>query len=141
MLTRTLLATLLLAAPAVAQTPPALTSNDPFPEPIPATEGVIRVNFVEFATIPDFNNAAPRVMHLVTEPGTRRMFAVNMQGPLYSISYDGRNVALYIDVNDPRWGVRDVQGLRAAAEAEGFTLAHVVAMPANNHSLVFVRGA
>jgi hypothetical protein len=103
MLPRTLLAVLVLAAPAAAQAP---TPQDPFPEPIPAEEGVIRVNYVEFATIPDFNGAAPRVMHLVTEPGTRRMFAVNMQGPLYSISYDGRSVALYIDVNDPRWGVR-----------------------------------
>jgi hypothetical protein len=40
---------------------------------------------------------------------------------------------------DPRWGVRDVRDLRAAAEARGFALAHVVAMPANNHSLVFAR--
>lgn len=36
---------------------------------------------------------------------------------------------------DPRWGVRDVTDLRAAAS--GFVLEDVVAMPANNHSLVF----
>lgn len=42
---------------------------------------------------------------------------------------------------DPRWGVRDVRDLRSAAAAEGFSLADVVAMPANNHSLLFVRGA
>ena len=42
---------------------------------------------------------------------------------------------------DPRWGVRDLRDLRAAAEDRGLALAHVVAMPANNHSLVFVRGA
>jgi hypothetical protein len=40
---------------------------------------------------------------------------------------------------DPSWGVRDVRDLEAAAEAQGFTLAEVVAMPANNHSLIFVR--
>ena len=102
MSTRTLV-TVLALAPAVAH---AQTPTDPFPDPIPAEEGVIRVNFEEFATIPDFNGAAPRVMHLVTEPGTRRMFAVNMQGPLYSISYDGRSVVEYVNVNDPRWGVR-----------------------------------
>src|ERR1700681_2820369 len=28
-------------------------SNNPFPAPIPATEGVIKVNFVEFASVPD----------------------------------------------------------------------------------------
>ena len=29
------------------------SSSDPFPSPIAATEGVIRVDFVEFASIPD----------------------------------------------------------------------------------------
>lgn len=38
---------------------------------------------------------------------------------------------------DPRWGVRDVRDLEAAAG--GFILRDVVAMPANNHSLVFRR--
>src|SRR5687768_4652704 len=36
---------------------------------------------------------------------------------------------------DPRWGVRDVRDLQAIAT--GFTLAEVIAMPANNHSLVW----
>jgi len=38
---------------------------------------------------------------------------------------------------DPRWGVRDVTDLRAAAV--GFTFVQAIAMPANNHSLVFRR--
>ena len=38
---------------------------------------------------------------------------------------------------DPRWGVRDLRDLEAAAG--GFALIEVVAMPANNHSLVFRR--
>ncbi len=40
---------------------------------------------------------------------------------------------------DPRWGVREVTDLAAAAK--GFTLGETVAMPANNHSLVFRRTA
>jgi hypothetical protein len=40
---------------------------------------------------------------------------------------------------DPRWGVRDLRELEAAAE--GFVLRGVVAMPANNHSLIFRRVA
>jgi len=40
---------------------------------------------------------------------------------------------------DPRWGVRDVRDLEAAAREVGFELREVVAMPANNHSLVFRR--
>jgi hypothetical protein len=38
---------------------------------------------------------------------------------------------------DSRWGVRDVTDLRAAAT--GFSLDEVIAMPANNHSLIFHR--
>jgi SAM-dependent methyltransferase len=38
---------------------------------------------------------------------------------------------------DPRWGVRDLRDLVAAAEH--FTLRETIAMPANNHSLIFRR--
>jgi SAM-dependent methyltransferase len=41
---------------------------------------------------------------------------------------------------DPAWGVRDVDELTAAAGRHGFGLHEVVAMPANNHSLVFRAG-
>jgi hypothetical protein len=84
---------------------PAQTTDDPFPDPIEATEGVITVDFIEFATIPEFDGQAARVMILVDEPGTRRMFVNDMRGPIYSVSYDGRTVAEYIDINEERWGV------------------------------------
>lgn len=38
---------------------------------------------------------------------------------------------------DPRWGVRDVDDLETAARPHGLTLRATIAMPANNHSLVF----
>jgi len=28
-----------------------------------------------------------------------------MRGPLYTVSYDGKTVALYVDINDSTWGV------------------------------------
>jgi hypothetical protein len=42
---------------------------------------------------------------------------------------------------DPRWGVRDVEDLASAARGCGFALTDTIAMPANNHSLMFRRGA
>ena len=78
---------------------------DPFPTPIETTQGVVAVNFVEFATIPDVKGEAPRLMHLVDEPGTRRIFVSVMTGQLYSISYDGKVVTPYLDVNAPNWNV------------------------------------
>ena len=59
-LTRTITAAMLIASPAVAQTP-----NDPFPAPIAQVEGVIRVNYTEFASIPDVGGSAARMMILV----------------------------------------------------------------------------
>jgi SAM-dependent methyltransferase len=38
---------------------------------------------------------------------------------------------------DPRWGVRDVADLTAAAAAHQLALRDTVALPANNHALVF----
>jgi glucose/sorbosone dehydrogenase len=101
MRTRRLIVFVLLAAATVtAQTP-----TDPFPAPISASDSVIRVRFREFASIPDIGREAARIMLLVDEPGTRRMFVNDMRGPLYSVSYDGSRVAQYLDINDAKWGV------------------------------------
>jgi glucose/arabinose dehydrogenase len=83
----------------------AQTTNQPFPSPIDAESNIITVDVIEFATVPDIGGAPARIMLLVTEPGTRRMFVNDMTGPLYSVSYDGRTVAEYINIDDPRWGV------------------------------------
>jgi hypothetical protein len=40
---------------------------------------------------------------------------------------------------DPRWGVRDLDEVTAVAEKHGFARERVVAMPANNHTIVFRR--
>jgi len=84
----------------------AQRTADPFPTPIPTTEGVIQVRFVEFASIPDVGGEAARMMLLVDEPGTSRLFVNDMRGPLFTISYDGSAVTQYLDVNAAHWGVR-----------------------------------
>ncbi|HXD21456.1 MAG TPA: PQQ-dependent sugar dehydrogenase [Vicinamibacterales bacterium] len=78
---------------------------DPFPQPINIKDDVVRVNLAEFATIPDAGTEAARMMLLVNEPGTRRLFVNDMRGPLYSVSYDGKTVVKYVDINAPNWGV------------------------------------
>ncbi len=45
----------------------------------------------------------------------------------------------WLHARDPRFGVRDVRDLGAAASEHGLVLRGVVAMPANNHSLLFRR--
>src|SRR4026207_725523 len=98
-----------------ACTTQAQVSTDPFPTPIPATDRVITVKFAEFATIPDFNGAAPRIMTMLNEPGTRRLFASDMNGKLYSISYDGKTVTPYLDLTAADWKV----GVQAQGSERG----------------------
>ena len=73
------------AQPAAAPLPPGQT-NDPFPAPIPERDGVIRVNAREFATLPDMDGTAARMMNMDDDPGTKRLFVNDMRGPLYSVS-------------------------------------------------------
>lgn len=90
---------LLIAAPALAQ------PIDPFPNPIPATDGAITVAFTEFAVLPDVGGEAARMMLLVDEPGTRRLFVNDMRGILYSVGYDGKTVTPYLDLREEKWTV------------------------------------
>ena len=95
------------AAPARQGPPPLGPSGtrDPFPNPIPAEEGAIKVDFVEFAVLPDVDGNAARPMLMSYEPGTRRLFVNDMHGALYTVSGDGKTVTPYLDHRDPRWKI------------------------------------
>ena len=100
--------------------PPGQT-NDPFPEPIVATEGVITVTLREFASLPEINGVAARAMTLVEEPSTRRLFVSDMHGLLYILSPDGRTVTQFLDLRDPKWSV-PVQSRGRERGLQSFTL-------------------
>ena len=98
-----LAAAFLAASPAVAQ-----TGSDPFPSPITANGGPLRVGIEEFAALPDFDSEPARMMHLADEPGTNRMFVNDMWGVLYAVSYDGQTVTRYLDLTAASWKL-DIQ--------------------------------
>ena len=95
----------------IATSVAAQTTNRPLP-PIDPTKDLVVVNVADFATVPDIGGEAARMMLLVDEPGTHRLFVNDMRGPLYTVSYDGKSVALYIDINDSTWGVNVQSGGR-----------------------------
>ena len=110
--TRSVMAALFMGSAVFAQQPqqqpaplPPGQTIDPFPQPIESRQGVITVGVREFASVPDIEGVAARMMNLVNEPGTKRLFVNDMRGPLYSVSYDGK-VALYLDINAAALGVR-----------------------------------
>ncbi len=107
-----------LSAAAVAA---GQTTNDPFREPIPADDAVITVGVVEFATLPFVDGEAPRMMRLVNEPGTGRLFVNDMRGLVYTVSYDGGTVTEYLDLTDPRWGL-DIEASRRERGFQSFAL-------------------
>ncbi|MEQ1758813.1 MAG: PQQ-dependent sugar dehydrogenase [Vicinamibacterales bacterium] len=94
-------------------------NNDPFPTPIATTDGVVRVGIRDFATVPDSDGAAPRLMLLLDEPGTRRLFVSDMKGLIYSVSYDGKVVTPYLDLRAARWNL-PVQSMGAERGLQSF---------------------
>ena len=103
-LIRTALLALLPATLLAQGTADTTRTTRPF-APIDTLAGLVTVGIAEFATIPDIGGIAARPMLLLDEPGTRRLFVNDMRGPIYSVSYDGKTVVRYIDINDSTWGV------------------------------------
>jgi hypothetical protein len=107
------------------QPPPPLPegqTNDPFPQPIETTEGVITVTVREFASLPDIDTSlAARAMTLVGEPVSGRLFVSDMRGILYAITPDGRTVTPFLDIRDAKWGIAVQAGGRERG-LQSFTL-------------------
>ena len=112
---RRLICLTMLACAGCGDAIPARLSSDPFPAPIEATQDVIAVNFVEFAALPDAGGEAARMMHMLDEPQTQRLFVSTMPGMLYSISYDGKTVTPYLDMNATNWGI----GVQSSSRERG----------------------
>lgn len=106
------------ATPLIPPTAPPPTASDPYPEPLPRTAS-LTVEIAEFATLPDSDGQPPLMKRLTHEPGTGRLFVNDMRGILYAVSLDGRSVAPYVDLREPRWDldlfVKGTRGLRSFA--------------------------
>lgn len=97
---------LLFGSPLLAQ-----STQTPLPSSIQG-DGATVVGVVEFASLPDVDGGTVRMMRLVDEPGTGRLFVNGMRGPIFSVSYDGETVIEYVNIDDPRWGVSVESGGR-----------------------------
>ncbi|MDT8759646.1 class I SAM-dependent methyltransferase [Sphingomonas psychrotolerans] len=107
--------------------------------PIPVTDAVLCINMVHIS---------PWEATLGLMAGAGRLLAPGAPLILYG-PYRQRDVPtaesneafdLSLKARDPRWGLRHVEDVSAAAAACGLVLQRIVNMPANNLSLVFRRG-
>src|SRR5262245_9504713 len=85
---------------ALVATPVAAQSTNPYVAGL-RPDDVAVVGIQDFAQLPDIEGVAARMMLLAQEPGTRNLFVNDMRGPLYRVSPDGRNVTLYVNIDDP----------------------------------------
>ena len=105
------------------------------PWPIDRADAIVCINMVHIA---------PWEASLALFENAGRILAAGALLYLYGPYREGAQIApsneqfdRSLKSRDERWGVRDVKDLEAAAPA--FALAEMVAMPANNHSLIFRR--
>jgi len=110
------------------------------PWPIAAADAILNINMIHIApwsaALALFQGAARRL------PPAGLLY---LYGPF---KREGQHTAdsnqrfdERLRAEDPRWGVRDLGEVQAVAAAAGFGRAEITAMPANNLSLVFRRGA
>ena len=107
--------------------------------PIDAADAIVCINMIHIA---------PWSAALGLFAGAARVLAAGGLLYLYGpFRFDGAFTAPSNDefdralrARDPAWGVRDTADVIPAAAAVGLALDEIVAMPANNHSLLFRRG-
>lgn len=117
--------------------PPILLDVTQVPWPVEQADAIVCINMVHIA---------PWEAALALFAGAGRLLAPGALLYLYGpYRFDGTTAPSNehfdrsLRSRDPRWGVRDVRELGAAAAEHGLVMRGAVAMPANNHSLLFRR--
>jgi hypothetical protein len=120
--------------------PPLALDVTASPWPIDAADAIVCINMIHIAPWAACEGLM-RGAGAILPAGGGVLF---LYGP-YAIAgahTASSNAAFDADLRarDPRWGVRDLDAVVACAAAHGLRHVETVAMPANNLSVVFVRG-
>jgi SAM-dependent methyltransferase len=118
--------------------PPVLLDVEREPWPVAQADAIVNINMIHIAPWSAaealFRGAAGRL------PATGVLF---LYGPFKRAGQHTAESNQRFDERlrgeDPRWGVRDVDDLGRLAASAGFAAPEIVAMPANNLSLIFRR--
>lgn len=120
--------------------PPVPLDVDTAPWPVTRADAILNINMIHIAPWSAAEALFRGAARLLPAAGVLFLY-----GPF---KREGRHTAESnarfderLRGEDPRWGVRDLGEVEAAAAAGGFGAAEVIAMPANNLSLVFRRSA
>ena len=104
--------------------------------PVPQAEALLCINMIHISPWPA-TQALMRGAARTLSPGC----PLYLYGPFVRGGVDTApsNLAFDLDLKarNPEWGLRDLESVSAEALAHGFMLEQVVAMPANNLSIVY----
>jgi SAM-dependent methyltransferase len=119
--------------------PPLLLDVERVSWPIAHAEAVLSINMIHIAPWSAAEGLFRGAARLLPMAGVLCLYGPFKRGGKHTASSNER-FDERLRGEDPRWGVRDVDELAALATSVGFEPGELIAMPANNFSLVYRRG-
>ena len=120
-------------------TSPLLLDVERAPWPIAHADAVLSINMIHIAPWSAAEALFRGAARLLPRAGVLYLYGPFKRGGQHTASSNER-FDERLRGEDPRWGVRDVDELAVLATSLGFELGEIIAMPANNFSLVYRRG-
>ncbi len=118
--------------------PPVFLDVEREPWPVASADAVLCINMIHIAAWSATEALFRGVARILPPSGVLYSYGPYTRGGQHTApsnqAFDER-----LRAEDPRWGVRDVDELQRLAASTGFEPAEIVAMPADNLSLVFRR--
>ncbi|WP_404709944.1 DUF938 domain-containing protein [Sphingomonas sp. MMS24-J13] len=108
------------------------------PWPVDRADAILAINMVHISPWAATVGLMAQAGRILPAGGVVYLYGPYRQS---GVPFAPSNAAFDADLKrrDPAWGIRDVADVASVAEAHGLALEEVVAMPANNLSLVFRR--
>jgi len=117
---------------------PVALDVESWPWPVTRADAILNINMIHIApwsaAVALFQGAA----RVLPAGGVLFMYGPFKRGGVHTAESNQR-FDQRLRGEDPRWGVRDLEAVQAVAAEAGFEPPEIVAMPANNLSLVFRR--
>jgi SAM-dependent methyltransferase len=118
--------------------PPLLLDVEHLPWPVAQADAVVSINKIHIAPWSAARALFQGAARLLPVAGVLYLYGPFKRGGRHTAPSNER-FDERLRGEDPRWGVRDLDELAVLATSVGFEPAEIIAMPANNLSLVYRR--
>jgi SAM-dependent methyltransferase len=119
---------------------PVALDVESWPWPVTSADAILNINMIHIAPWPVALALFQGAARVLPAGGVLFLYGPFKRGGAHTAESNQR-FDERLRGEDPRWGVRDLEDVQAVAVEAGFEEAEIVAMPANNLSLVFQRRA